>query len=56
MLLQAITDEMFQEDEHMAKAVASMAFVKCNYTKHKTPQAFLFETLSILAWFSLHWK
>ena len=40
---------MFSEDEQMASVVASMHYVKCNYTKHDAPEGFLYETLSDLA-------
>ena len=41
---------MLEEDEHMCRVLASMRLVKCNYKKHSTPEGFLYETLSDLAW------
>lgn len=40
---------MLQEDEQMAKALASMRYVRCNYKKHMAPESFLYDTLSALA-------
>lgn len=40
---------MFCEDARMAAVVASMRYVKCNFTKHESPEGFLYETLSDLA-------
>ena len=40
---------MFCEDANMAAVVASMRYVKCNFTKHDSPEGFLYETLSDLA-------
>ena len=37
---------MMEEDPAMAKAVASMFYIKCNFKKHATSDGFLFETLS----------
>ncbi|CAL1160103.1 unnamed protein product [Cladocopium goreaui] len=43
----AVTREQLEEDECISRAVASMQFVKCNYTKHARPEDFLYDSLSL---------
>ena len=41
-----MTREQLEEDEELSRAVASMKFIKCNYTKHARPEDFLYDSLS----------